>query len=141
MYGTPNLAYTSAKFAVRGMTKAVAAEYQANNIRVNSVHPGGILTKMVIDTVPEELRNQIAAASIPMQRFGNPDEGAPWSRSSPRTTRPTSRGPSSSPTKASWRSDPDAPHNGLASRGLTGRLGAPGRIWNRLQQSHGGVTW
>jgi 3alpha(or 20beta)-hydroxysteroid dehydrogenase len=72
--GTPNLAYTSAKFAVRGMTKAVAAEYGANNIRVNSVHPGGILTKMLIDTVPEELRNQIAAASIPMQRFGDPDE-------------------------------------------------------------------
>lgn len=72
--GTPNLAYTSAKFAVRGMTKAVAAEYGAHNIRVNSVHPGGILTKMLVDTVPEELRNQIAAASIPMQRFGEPDE-------------------------------------------------------------------
>lgn len=72
--GTPNLAYTSAKFAVRGMTKAVAAEYGANNIRVNSVHPGGILTKMLIETVPEDLRNQIAAASIPMQRFGQPDE-------------------------------------------------------------------
>ncbi|RYU09756.1 SDR family oxidoreductase [Nocardioides iriomotensis] len=71
---TPNLAYTSAKFAVRGMTKAVAAEYGASNIRVNSVHPGGILTKMLVDTVPEELRNQIAAASIPMQRFGDPDE-------------------------------------------------------------------
>jgi 3alpha(or 20beta)-hydroxysteroid dehydrogenase len=72
--GTPNLAYTSAKFAVRGMSKAVAAEYGAQNIRVNSVHPGGILTKMLIDTVPEELRNQIAAASIPMQRFGEPEE-------------------------------------------------------------------
>lgn len=72
--GTPNLAYTSAKFAVRGMTKAVAAEYGAKNIRVNSVHPGGILTKMLIETVPEDLRNQIAAASIPMQRFGEPDE-------------------------------------------------------------------
>lgn len=72
--GTPNLAYTSAKFAVRGMSKAVAAEYGPNNIRVNSVHPGGILTKMLIDTVPEDLRNQIAAASIPMQRFGQPDE-------------------------------------------------------------------
>ena len=72
--GTPNLAYTSAKFAVRGMTKAVAAEYGARHIRVNSVHPGGILTKMLIETVPEDLRNQIAAASIPMQRFGSPDE-------------------------------------------------------------------
>ncbi|GAA4283339.1 glucose 1-dehydrogenase [Brevibacterium daeguense] len=72
--GTPNLAYTSAKFAVRGMTKAVAAEYGKNNIRVNSVHPGGILTKMLIDTVPEALRDQIAQSSIPLARFGNPDE-------------------------------------------------------------------
>lgn len=29
---------------------------------------------MLVDTVPEELRNQIAAASIPMQRFGQPEE-------------------------------------------------------------------
>ncbi len=72
--GTPNLAYTSAKFAVRGMTKAVAAEYGGRNIRVNSVHPGGILTRMLIETVPEELRKKIAAASIPLQRFGEPDE-------------------------------------------------------------------
>lgn len=72
--GTPNLAYTSAKFAVRGMTKAVAAEYGAVGVRVNSVHPGGILTEMLIETVPEDARDQIAAASIPMQRFGDPEE-------------------------------------------------------------------
>jgi Dehydrogenases with different specificities (related to short-chain alcohol dehydrogenases) len=72
--GTPNLAYTSAKFAVRGMTKAVASEYGAQGIRVNSIHPGGILTAMLIDTVPEELRQQIASASIPAARFGEPDE-------------------------------------------------------------------
>src|ERR1700681_1931119 len=42
-------AYSASKFAVRGMTKAAAQELGQLGIRVNSVHPGGVLTRMVLE--------------------------------------------------------------------------------------------
>jgi 3alpha(or 20beta)-hydroxysteroid dehydrogenase len=45
--GMPFLvAYSSSKFAIRGMTKAAAMELGSKGIRVNSVHPGMIDTAM-----------------------------------------------------------------------------------------------
>jgi 3alpha(or 20beta)-hydroxysteroid dehydrogenase len=41
-------AYSASKFAVRGVTKAAARELGQFGIRVNSVHPGGVLTTMTI---------------------------------------------------------------------------------------------
>jgi len=42
-------AYSASKFAVRGMTKAAAQELGHFGIRVNSVHPGGVLTRMALE--------------------------------------------------------------------------------------------
>jgi 3alpha(or 20beta)-hydroxysteroid dehydrogenase len=72
---TPNAAYTAAKFAVRGMTKAAAAQYGSRGIRVNSVHPGGVLTEMLASALPEEARTALSTG-IPMNRMASPDEVA-----------------------------------------------------------------
>jgi 3alpha(or 20beta)-hydroxysteroid dehydrogenase len=48
LYGIPGLvAYVASKWALRGMTKAVALEVGKDRIRVNALHPGSIATPMM----------------------------------------------------------------------------------------------
>lgn len=44
-------AYSASKFAIRGITRSAAQELGRDRIRVNSVHPGGILTPLVRDAM------------------------------------------------------------------------------------------
>lgn len=70
-------AYGASKFAVRGMTKAAALDLGAQNIRVNSIHPGAILTDMVREvglTTPEG--EAFVASKTAMRRMGRPEEVA-----------------------------------------------------------------
>lgn len=66
--------YTASKWAVRGMTKSLAYELGTSNIRVNSVHPGGVDTPMGNSRglPPDELK--AAFGRVPLQRIGEPDE-------------------------------------------------------------------
>lgn len=71
--GLPNIAYTASKFALRGMTKAAAVEYASRNIRINSVHPGGVLTPMALEATTQDAIDTFVG-KIPMGRTGNPQE-------------------------------------------------------------------
>lgn len=70
------VAYSSTKWAVRGMTKAAAIEMGKFRIRVNSVHPGGIYTAMHgSDFITEEEASNFYQTH-PIPRVGLPREVA-----------------------------------------------------------------
>ncbi|GFM30574.1 SDR family oxidoreductase [Novosphingobium sp. PY1] len=87
--GAPfNAAYCTSKAAIKMLTKCLGAEFGAlgYNIRVNSVHPGGIDTPMLgsimdryveMGAVPSrEVAMQGILANHPIGRMGRPDEMA-----------------------------------------------------------------
>ena len=72
------IAYNTTKFAVRGMTKALALEFAPKNIRVNSIHPGCVLTGMVNEDVighdMMQLMLQLHPLSAGVGRIAVPEE-------------------------------------------------------------------
>ena len=66
------LGYTATKFAVRGMTKAAALELGHFGIRVNSIHPGAVATRLIGDASPEQVDQYFADQPIP--RIARPNE-------------------------------------------------------------------
>lgn len=70
-------AYSSTKWAVRGLTKNAAIELGQYGIRVNSVHPGGIYTEMGgAGAISAEDLNKTVYADFPIPRVGQPKEVA-----------------------------------------------------------------
>ena len=74
MYGAT--AYCATKFAVRGMTKVAALELGKYGIRVNSLHPGGVQTKILDDTGLSQAEAAEAFKQIPLGRIGQSEEMA-----------------------------------------------------------------
>ena len=78
-------AYTASKFAVVGLTKALAAEFGPQGIRCNAVCPGVIDTDMgrkevtlfaEMEGVSEEEAEKILIEPVPLGRWGKPQEVA-----------------------------------------------------------------
>ena len=70
-------AYSSTKWALRGLTKNAAIELGQYGIRVNSVHPGGMYTAMGgAGALSEEQLNKSVYKNFPIPRVGQPGEVA-----------------------------------------------------------------
>lgn len=66
--------YVAAKHAVEGLTKVAALDYARAGVRVNAIAPGPILTDNLVRA--GAAAQQAAAAAMPLQRVGQPDEVA-----------------------------------------------------------------
>jgi NAD(P)-dependent dehydrogenase (short-subunit alcohol dehydrogenase family) len=65
-------AYQATKGAVRVLTKNAAIQYAKDNIRVNSVHPGGVDTE-ILTPFGAEMKQSVTMMH-PMGRIANPEE-------------------------------------------------------------------
>jgi len=65
--------YSTTKFGLVGMTKAVAVDIAKYNILVNAVSPGFTMTELTKSTLSENEIQELSS-QVPMQRFAQPEE-------------------------------------------------------------------
>jgi 3alpha(or 20beta)-hydroxysteroid dehydrogenase len=73
-------AYSASKFGVRGVTRSAAQELGKHGIRVNSIHPGGIITTMTVtafESFTDVKDGEGFVRSLPIPRFAKSGEVSP----------------------------------------------------------------
>ena len=78
MSGPGNAVYSMSKAAIMAFAKSCAVEFAEKEIRVNSVHPGMVETKLIHDGAISEDDMQKDMQNYPLKRYGRPEEIA-WS--------------------------------------------------------------
>lgn len=69
------IAYSAAKSAYVGMTRALAAEVSSEGVRVNAIAPGWIESPMLRKALSgDEKRSNKILSRTPMARFGDPED-------------------------------------------------------------------
>lgn len=69
-----SVAYHAAKGAVRTITKNAALFWATRGVRVNSLHPGFIETRQLLERYAGSERHRAMLANTPMGRLGRPEE-------------------------------------------------------------------
>ena len=72
--GGSSTGYHTAKGAMRIFAKTAAVQYATENIRVNTIHPGFVLTPMFEPLLHEPGQVESRLAKVPMGRLGEPEE-------------------------------------------------------------------
>jgi NAD(P)-dependent dehydrogenase (short-subunit alcohol dehydrogenase family) len=70
-------AYSTTKFAVRGLTTALALELAAGGVTVNSISPGPFATEMNARAINDPEMNAFFVSRIPVGRWGKVEEIGP----------------------------------------------------------------
>ncbi len=70
----PQDAYTASKGAVLALTKSLAVQFGHDNVRVNAICPGPILTPMLVELFPNDDEKMKRLNRIPLGRFGLPED-------------------------------------------------------------------
>jgi 3-oxoacyl-[acyl-carrier protein] reductase len=74
-YSLTSAVYECTKGAIHNLTKTLARSLAPKGILVNSVAPGGMLTRMILDETPPEVLEGVMA-DIPLRRLAQPAEVA-----------------------------------------------------------------
>lgn len=69
-------AYAASKAALNGLVRALAVELAGSGVRANAVAPGPIATPMTAEARADASRAAALLASIPLGRYGRPEEVA-----------------------------------------------------------------
>jgi len=72
--GRPSHAYAASKGAVLALTRAMAASYGRDRIRVNAICPGTIRTRLTADIIERAEREAAEGRQIPLGRVGEPED-------------------------------------------------------------------
>jgi NAD(P)-dependent dehydrogenase (short-subunit alcohol dehydrogenase family) len=72
--GRPSHAYAASKGAVLALTRAMAASYGRDRIRVNAICPGTIRTRLTADFIARAERDAAEGRGIPLGRVGEPED-------------------------------------------------------------------
>ena len=67
-------AYAASKGGVAQLTKAMANELASQGINVNAIAPGYMATKMNVNIIEDEARNESITNRIPAKRWGTPED-------------------------------------------------------------------
>ena len=71
---TPQVAYTASKGAVLSLTRELAVVHSRQGIRVNSISPGPLRTKLLMKFLDTDEKRQRRLVHVPMGRFGESPE-------------------------------------------------------------------